>query len=122
MRYELASRRFTKTWFDTKNDWANHPQSTYTCPHCGATTNLDRSDLERAIDLRARPGEQDLVAQLRQTCGWVWADSFDTVHAFKCSGCARPVLLGFKSSPYRVTGHMYRLAIVGEEPSQAPAP
>ena len=65
--------------------------------------------------------DQELVAQLRQACGWVWADSFDTVHRFSCSGCTRPVLLGFKSSPYRVTGHMYRLAIVGEEPGPGPA-
>ncbi len=115
MTWELASRRFDKTWFDTKNDWPLHPTSTYICPRCSASTALTRADLERAIDRRTRNPELAYLAGLKEACIWVWRDWFDTVCPFRCSGCHRLVLLGFQVSAYRRSGHMYRLEIVGED-------
>jgi hypothetical protein len=113
--YDLASRRFSKTWFDTKNDWAAHPPSIYTCPHCSATTALTRGDLESALDRQGGQAELALLAQLSEACSWVWRDQFDTVCPFNCSGYGRDILLGFETSTFRGTGRRYRLAIVGED-------
>jgi len=122
VNYDLASRRFNKTWFDTKNDWPSHPTTTYTCPHCSAATGLTRGDLESALDRKSGETEQAFLAQLKDACGWVWRDMFDTVCSFQCSGCSRLVLLGFETSPYHRTGRMYRLAIVGEDLESEPTP
>jgi len=112
--YELASRRFSKTWFDTKNDWPSHPPSTYECPRCSAHTNVTRADLESAFDRRSEPTAQALLQQLRYACGWVWGDQINAICSFNCSGCGRMIVLGFQVSDLSRTGHLYRLAIVGE--------
>jgi hypothetical protein len=124
MQTTLASRRFQKTWFDTKNDWATHPPAVYVCPFCAADTHVTRGDLESAVDRKGQPEQQEHVQTLRAACLWVWRDGVQYVHPFRCSGCHRLVLLGFDRSRFRRTGHMFRLGMVGEQadPSESGEP
>ena len=116
MKTTLASRRFKKTWFDTKNDWASHPPAVYICPSCLGETRLTLGDLESAVDRQSQPELQTHLLSLRDACSWVWRDKVQLVYPFRCSGCDRQVLLGFERSRFRRTGHMFRLGMVGEEP------
>src|SRR5882672_2838839 len=116
MKTTLASYRFKKTWFDTKNDWASHPPAVYSCPSCQSETKVTRGGLESAVDRQSEPELQTHLRSLRDACSWVWRDRVQSVYPFRCSGCDRQVLLGFARSRYRRTGHIFRLGMVGEEP------
>src|SRR6266705_4944039 len=104
MKTTLASRRFTKTEFESKRDWADHPISEYTCWSCGAATQVTRGALDSSLDRKGQPERQKFLDELRESCGWVWREDCDAVHPFACSGCGRLVLLGFEVREYNLTG------------------
>src|SRR5437867_10626999 len=120
MTTTLAIERFTKTQFESKRDWADHPLSLYTCPSCGAPTGLGRGELDSSLDRQSEPDRQELLHELREWCGWVWSDDCHAIHPFRCSGCNRLVLLGFGVSENRIRGRMYALVLVGETDDPSP--
>ena len=114
MAFELASRRFTKTSFDTKGDWGSHPPTLYTCPICSGVTKLTRADFESAWARQGEASMKEALRTLHDAARWVWRDWIDAVCPFQCSGCGAQVLVGFQAKPYRRSGRHYWLFAVLE--------
>ena len=114
MSFQLASKRFTKTSFDTKSDWGSHPVTIYTCPSCSGETRLARADIESAVDQSTTPSRQELVNWFKDWCPYFPRDWFDAVCPFRCSACHRQVLLALQVSDHLGSGRHYWFTAVAE--------
>jgi hypothetical protein len=114
IKFELASRRVSKTSFDTKGDWGGYPPAIYTCPYCSGETRLTRSDLESAFDQAATAPRQKLLNWFKEWCPYFPRDWHTGVCPFRCSSCRSLVLLAFQASEHRGSGRHYWFTAIAE--------
>ena len=114
MTFELASKRFTKTSFDTKGDWGSHPPTIYTCPSCAGETRLTRADIESAADQSKTSSRQQVLNWFKEWCPYFPSDWSDAVCSFRCSACDSLVLLAFQVSERHGSGRHYWFTAVAE--------